>query len=410
MKVTSDIIKHLDHLEDLLIYGVEGADVMCNFLESIYNYLNDNGTANIKLKIDGSPAVVASTDFHGETFVALKHSWEKGKRFHTEEEINSEYEDRPDLADKLKTLLKNLLFINIPKDEVWMGDFLFNRTQDCIIWNYPGKGNLDCVAFRANTVIYTYPLYSETANSILTADIGIAWHTRYVGNDFSSLHKGSVISAKDISLVPSVYQMVTDLPKLSNFLSDTQNVVIERLFHEIEEKLQPLCDDPNYELFLKSKNLVQRLLKYKNDIIKQYHKETGEYFTAEEFKAIVLDEMDKHGESLKSEKGKEQNTIKKSNTEKLLDDSTDMLNRYFKIQEAVVKMKNIFIETLNKSLGATMYYQQKDNTVNFGSKYIPCTGEGYVITDNEGNTVKLVNRLEFSSANFDDNIIKGWNK
>jgi hypothetical protein len=36
--------------------------------------------------------------------------------------------------------------------------------------------------------------------------------------------------------------------------------------------------------------------------------------------------------------------------------------------------------------------------------------EGYVAIDHIGNAVKLVDRLEFSRANFSPDVIKGWQK
>jgi hypothetical protein len=36
--------------------------------------------------------------------------------------------------------------------------------------------------------------------------------------------------------------------------------------------------------------------------------------------------------------------------------------------------------------------------------------EGYVAINNDGSAVKLVNRLEFSRANFSSDVIKGWEK
>jgi hypothetical protein len=36
--------------------------------------------------------------------------------------------------------------------------------------------------------------------------------------------------------------------------------------------------------------------------------------------------------------------------------------------------------------------------------------EGYVAINNDGEAVKLVNRMEFSRANFSDDVIKGWQK
>ncbi len=36
--------------------------------------------------------------------------------------------------------------------------------------------------------------------------------------------------------------------------------------------------------------------------------------------------------------------------------------------------------------------------------------EGYVAIDHIGNAVKIVDRLEFSRANFSDDVLKGWQK
>ena len=36
--------------------------------------------------------------------------------------------------------------------------------------------------------------------------------------------------------------------------------------------------------------------------------------------------------------------------------------------------------------------------------------EGYVAIDREGNAIKLVDRLEFSRANFSPDFVKGWEK
>ena len=44
------------------------------------------------------------------------------------------------------------------------------------------------------------------------------------------------------------------------------------------------------------------------------------------------------------------------------------------------------------------------------AKGFKVTGEeGYVAIDKIGNAVKIVDRLEFSRANFSPNVIKGWN-
>ena len=75
-RVTGDILKHMTHTEDLLCLGADGCNFALESLRGVYNALNGKSDKSygITAKIDGSPAVVASTDFHGKKFVAVKRS------------------------------------------------------------------------------------------------------------------------------------------------------------------------------------------------------------------------------------------------------------------------------------------------------------------------------------------------
>ena len=65
-------------------------------------------------------------------------------------------------------------------------------------------------------------------------------------------------------------------------------------------------------------------------------------------------------------------------------------------------VKNIIIKKLSSSGFIKTFLKTKDGWQVTGQ-------EGYVATDSLGkNSVKLVDRLEFSYANFSDDVIKGW--
>ena len=73
----------------------------------------------------------------------------------------------------------------------------------------------------------------------------------------------------------------------------------------------------------------------------------------------------------------------------------------FETQMHIAKAKKIIINKLNKASKLSTFLKT--------NKGFRVTGEeGYVAIDRKGNTVKLVDRLEFSYSNFNDEIVKGW--
>jgi hypothetical protein len=77
------------------------------------------------------------------------------------------------------------------------------------------------------------------------------------------------------------------------------------------------------------------------------------------------------------------------------------LQPIFELQKLIVDAKLLIINKLNGAAKLKTFLKT--------TKGYKMTGEeGYVAVSN-GNAVKLVDRLEFSYANFSDTIIKGWN-
>ena len=72
--------------------------------------------------------------------------------------------------------------------------------------------------------------------------------------------------------------------------------------------------------------------------------------------------------------------------------------------QLITQLKLIFIKKLNNISTFETFLLTKDG------KYIQTGDEGFAISDMYGNVVKLVDRYEFSFANFSPNITKGWSK
>lgn len=391
--ITPNIIKHITHLEDLLIYGNTGIDYLEEMTLKLINCAEGLGNSGVKVKIDGSPAVVVATDFNGERFVALKHSWEKGKRFHNDDEIDIAYDDsRKDLKNKLKTLLHNLDFINIPKNEIWMGDILYSK-EDLKVADIEDTKYL---VFKPNTIVYAVPVDSDLTNILISSDLGVAWHTKYIGNDFDNLTRLDSISLLNVNSVPSVYQMSTEDIIVSNPFSNSEKIVIKRLSKELHENLLKLKSNALYKVLLSNKKIVQRLLKYRNDIIRLYACEWGNFYNADDFIRLISLENEEHINSLKTERGKLKCREEFTQYKALIESYKEVINQYFYTQGIACKLKNFCVKKLSTSLDFKTFYEESNS-------YTPCSGEGFVLYDTSSNICKAVDRTDFSLMNFKNN-------
>jgi hypothetical protein len=117
--------------------------------------------------------------------------------------------------------------------------------------------------------------------------------------------------------------------------------------------------------------------------------------------AYYQKEIDK----LKSEKGKEKKTAKRteilsyfSNTDK------SQIIALFELYNLIVEAKLTIIRKLDRAKNVGTFLKTADG-------YKVTEQEGFVAIDRMGkNAVKLVDRLQFSNANFNSEYIKGWQK
>ena len=68
----------------------------------------------------------------------------------------------------------------------------------------------------------------------------------------------------------------------------------------------------------------------------------------------------------------------------------------------ITSLKDMFIKKLNNINKFETFLETRSG------RYISTGDEGFAVSDMHGNIVKLVDRYEFSYANFSPNIKKGW--
>ena len=69
----------------------------------------------------------------------------------------------------------------------------------------------------------------------------------------------------------------------------------------------------------------------------------------------------------------------------------------------IIDAKEIIVAKLNKASSVGTFLRTADG-------FKVTSPEGYVGIDHTGGALKLINRMEFSKANFSPDVIKGWQK
>lgn len=396
--ITGNVLKHMIHSEDLILTGREGCLLLLRTFRDIFNALKGNSpTSRITQKIDGAPAVIAASDFHGQKFVALKHSWDKGKIFQSVEEIKDNFSDRPDLCAKLEYLFNSLDSIQIPKDEIWHGDFLYH-IDDIKIDEIDNK---KYIVFRPNTIVYAIPIDDPLSETIMKSTIGVAWHTKYTGKSFDDIHISFDVSVSSVNEVPDVYQMDAKIPSLVGrvTMDSEETDRAEETLDSLDLMVNGITVDEGYEKLVSNEIIVLLLNTYRNYIIKESNRQFPDIQGLKEW---IIARGEKEKEKKKTDKGKASVEAKTQGLISVIDKNNDLILRIYEAQEFATTLKEMFISKLN-SLSS-----MKSFVSHISQGYIATSGEGFAVSDIDGNVYKLVSRLEFSRNNFSKEIIKGW--
>jgi len=180
---------HLEHLEDdIFNSGTAGVTNSINFLKSLRDMLTEgDGQTSMKVttKWDGAPAIVCGRNPQdGRFFVGTKSVFNKT----TPKVVYSEADaDRLYPGSTVGSILKECLqrLSTLPIQGVLQGDLLYQTTPSMIMLE--GKRNY---SFRPNTITYTIPVDSELGNKVGASKLGIVFHTEYTGRTMQDLSAG----------------------------------------------------------------------------------------------------------------------------------------------------------------------------------------------------------------------------
>lgn len=395
---------HMEHLEDnILNNGVEGTRQSINFLRSLRDMLagGSKSRVNVTVKWDGAPAVFAGIDpSDGKFFVAKKGIFNKNpKVYKTAADVDAD--TKGDLNTKLKLALAELPSLGIKG--VVQGDFLYAK-EDLKEINIDGEPH---ITFHPNTIVYAVPKSSDLGKEILGSKLGVVWHTVYRGSEFAEMSAsfGEEIasSLKKVKGVWSVDAMYRDLSGTANLTKKETDQVTKMLseagkkFNTIKATtLNGISDNP--ETLGKVKTFV-------NSKIRQGERIKNPRKMAKDLMSYIDDYYEKQAATRKTEKGKSVQRAKKNSTLEYFNRTPEsQITAMFELYNLLIDAKHVLIGKLDRAKNIGTFLKTKDG-------YEVTKQEGFVAIDRMGkNAVKLVDRLEFSNANFSDKYIKGWQK
>ena len=399
--ITSEKNTHLEHLEDDIINrGSDGGRNAINFLKSVRNMLagSSSGRVNMSVKWDGAPAIICGINpENGKFFVGTKSVFNVTPKINYTSSDIARNHSGP-VADKLNVCLRELKRLGITG--IYQGDLLFTK-GDLKSAAIDGE---KMITFTPNTITYAVPVNSSIGKRIARARLGIVFHTYYTGKNMKSLSAGfGTVSGKSgssaVFLASAGY---TDTSGSSTFTSSELSSFdsLIRMAEGSLAKAAPLLDTMKsndslsvgfrlksfFNYYIKnSKGNSMAKVKVLQDMFREYYEQ------------ILRAEID----ARKTESGKQKYKDALKTNLQFIDRNKSAL--YFAIASHVSlgNAKNFLIQKLSQ-------IQSIGHFIRTSSGYRVTNPEGFVAVDRKAGAVKLVDRLEFSRANF--TIAKDWVK
>ena len=375
---SEDKLKHLEHAEDHPINaGAEGYQHAIKTLHSVHHAMQGKPSeAHITTKYDGSPSIVfGHHPTTGKFFVASKSAFNKNPKInYTPEDIEKNHGHAPGLVEKLKQGLKHLPKV-APAKGVYQGDVMHSGAKDVEKKN--GEYH-----FKPNTITYTAKQGSPEGQKIAKSKFGVVVHTQYKGKDLESMKAGfKPDAAKSFKDHPDVHVIHPNVDAAQAHMTDKDHKEFTQHMAAAEEAHNKLAKGNGYDVVA---HHADNLKTYINKNVA-----AGTTPSHEGFKQHIAERGAKDVEKLKSEKGKAARQHALNLSMQQVSQHKQHLQTALEIHHHLQAAKDKLVHGLeggHKPLGTEINGEKSK-------------GEGYVTTVG-GRPTKLVDRAEFSRANF----------
>lgn len=392
---------HMTHVdESIFIGGTSLARESHKTLKDLVNSLSsEEKTGGLTVKLDGAPAVFCGYDPQdGEFFVGTKGVFNKTPKLAKTVQDCKDYYD----GDLQKKMIASLQFLPslFPKGykKVLQGDLMFGP-GDVKLETIQGEQYITC---HPNTIKYAAPVRSELGSQWQTAQLGIVFHTYYTGSGALQDYKASFgFNAKELNSSSVVWFDDANVKNVHSPLKKTDALALSKKLRSMEKLLIPEVDQ-----FFALQNSIPstvvgaRFATFWNSNIRKGKNPKRAY---EEYERYVREYYEeKRIGKLKSDKAKESARNELEAMIRELKRSRKGLENAWAWALEMGKIKDKLMKVLEQMSSYKTFLQMSDGSFRVTKE------EGYVAFGKDGGAVKLVDRFEFSFANFSDSVKKGW--
>ena len=286
------------------------------------------------------------------------------------------------------------------KKGVYQGDLMFTKS-DLKVEKLDDTG-VKYVTFQPNTIVYAVPTNTPLASKIFKAKIGVVWHTTYSGKTIKSMSasfgKGIAKKFKQSSSIwmdDATYRDVTGQATLTSKETSELTEILSgagKVFQKLSASvLNSIHQDEDLMIKIKTFNntFVRAGEPFPNP--RDHVRKLYDWIQAKYKKEIDDRKTDKA-------KDKQRETLKRVN--KIFANPRELEN-IFVLMNHLVNAKTIVINKLNQASSLGTFLRTRNG-------FRATNQEGFVAIDNINGSIKLVDRMEFSKANFSPEVIKGW--
>ena len=390
---------HLEHLEDeVLNGGVNGTSSAINFLQSLRDMLagSSKSRVDVSVKWDGAPAIfVGINPENDKFFVGSKSVFAKNAKLnYSVGDISTNHAGG--LADKLKVAFEVLSPLSW--NGIFQGDMMFtnNDLKKETIEDKP------YVTFRPNTILYAVPY--KSADSILSAKMGVVWHTSYSGKTMEDMTAKFGVKLSQIPKTKEAWMMdatYRDVSGTATF-NKKDTITITKILSNAGKMFQSL--KPAVLSRIVEDEPIRTLIKtFNNTKVKSGEKIKNTRQHTRGVIAFAYDKLKKDVDKVKREQTKKAKQQVMDEKMQFFRSNSSQLVKIFDMQNLLVDAKEMIIRKLEGAKGLTQTFIKTDR----GFKVT--APEGFVAVDRlAGTAVKLVDRMEFSMHNF--TAAKEWDK
>lgn len=397
---------HLEHLEDLVFNnGYAGATTAFSYLEALRNMLTRGRgrKGRVTVKWDGAPAIICGIDpADGKFFLGTKSVFAKdAKLVKSRADITKYYSDKPGLAQKLTIAFENLPKLGI--GNVLQGDLMFTA-EDLGTAEIGGE---QCYVFTPNTISYAVPIGTNEAPNPLAqrirrAKMGIVFHTQYNGPSLPEMIASFGVSVNSLTQTADVWvddAFYKDATGRASLTPEEDRAIVAAIAagRATLKKFGTATNKRKFDVILANTEFSTYIKPFINSRIRGGEQVGDLHSFLNEFVTFYKSKMEAEIAKLKGgaeSKAAQQRIANIQAQEQFIADNINSLLAVMAIYKRIIEIKLAIVNKLRSVEGMVGTFQKTE------TGYRVMNPEGFVAIGHDGGAVKLVDRLEFSRANF----------